>query len=57
MDDEIYGEFSFIMGHDITMSNYWRMKSILTKSMAERESFRDCVNLKFILFKEEAEKG
>ena len=40
-----------------TMSNYWRLKLIPTKSMGERESFRYCVNFMVNTFKEDAEKG
>ena len=39
------------------MSNYWRLKFILAKSMSERESFGECVNLTVSTFKEDAEKG
>ena len=45
------------LGHDITMPNYWRLKFILAKSMSERESFGECVNLTINTFKEDAEKG
>ena len=57
MEDEIYGEFKIRLGHDITMSNYWRLKFILAKSMSERESFGECVNLTINTFKEDVEKG
>ena len=56
MEDEIYGEFRLRLGHDITMSNYWRMKFILSNSMGERDSFGFWVNLIVILFKEDDEK-
>ena len=36
MEDEIFCEFRLRLGHDITMSNYWRMKFILAKSMSKR---------------------
>ena len=57
MEDEIFGKFRLRLGHDITMSNYWRLKFILAKSMNERESFGECVNLTVSTFKEEVEKG
>ena len=57
MEEEIYGEFKLRLGHDITISNYWRLKFILARSMSERESFRECVNLTVNTFKEDAEKG
>ena len=56
MEDEIYGEFSLILGHDITVSNYWRLKFILSKSMGEREIFIDCVDIMVNTFKEDVEK-
>ena len=39
------------------MSNYWRLKFILAKSMGEMESFIDCVTLMVNIFKEDVEKG
>ena len=57
MEDEIFGEFRLRLGHDIPMSNYWRLKFILVNSIGERESFRDCVNLTVNTFKEDVEKG
>ena len=57
MEDEIYDEFRLKLGHDITMSNYWRLKFIFTKSMNERERFGECVNLMVNTFKEDVGKG
>ena len=54
MEDEIFGEFKLKLGHAITMSNYWRLKFILAKSMSEREIFGECVNLMVSTFKEDA---
>ena len=56
MEDEIYGEFKIKLGYNITMSNYWRLKFILAKSMSERESFGECMNLTINTFKEDVEK-
>ena len=56
MEDEIFDEFRPRLGNAITMSNYWRLKFILAKSMSERESFTEFVNLVVNTFKEDAEK-
>ena len=56
MEEEIYGEFRLILGHEVTISNYWRLKFILSRSMSERERFRDYVNLMVNTFKEDVEK-
>ena len=57
MEDETYGEFRLRMGHDITMSKYWRVNFILAKYMSTRGSFSECMNLMVNNSNEDAEKG
>ena len=33
MEEEVYSEFRLRLGGDIVMSNYWRLKFILARSM------------------------
>ena len=37
MENEIFGDFRLNLGCDVTMSNYWHLKFILSHSMNERE--------------------
>ena len=39
VENEIFRELRLKLGSEVAMSNYWRLKFILSCSMNERESF------------------
>ena len=53
MENDILGKFRPSLGRDVTMSNYWRLKFILSHSMNERENFTDLVRIIVSTFKED----
>ena len=57
MENEIFREFKLRLGRDMTMSNYWRLKLILSRSMNGSESFVGLVRIIVNHFKEDVEKG
>ena len=55
MESEIFGEFRVNLGCEVVMSNYRRLKFILSCSMNERERFAELVKIMVDTFKEDAE--
>ena len=56
METKIFGEFKLRMGQEVAISNYCRLKFILSITMREREIFGDLVKLTVNTFKEDVER-
>ena len=54
-EEDIFCEFRVKLGGDVVMSNYWRLKSILSHSMNETESYAKLIHITMGNFKDEAE--
>ena len=54
MENEIYGEFIMNLGRDVVISNYWRLKFILSRSMNERDSYVELIQITVGTFKDDA---
>ena len=57
MENEIYGEFIMNLGRDVVISNYWRLKLILSHSMNERDSYVELIRITVGTFKDNAERN
>ena len=57
MENEIYGEFRLKLGREVVMSNYYRLKFILSHSMNERESYVKLIRITMGTFKDDAESN
>ena len=57
MENDIYGEFRLKLGREVVMSNYWRLKFNLSRSMNERENYAELIRITVGTFKDDAESN
>ena len=54
IENEIYGEFRMKLGREFVMSNYWRIKFIISRSMNERDNYAELICITMGTFKADA---